>query len=243
MEKNDTSLATNRRTFLGTLATGAAAVSLGGLAAPIQAAAKANHESFLPDDDPDAWFNKIQGKHRVVFDCTHTFEVFQFAWPTVFMMTNEATGTPAKDQSVVVVLRHEAVGYAFNDKIWSKYNLASLFKIQDLGPAFKAAAFKTGSATTRNPFLNTKEGDFQIPGIGSVPLGINDLQSKGVMICACNAATTVYSAIAAMMTGANAADVKKEWTDNLIPGIQLVPSGVWAVGRAQEHKCAYVFVG
>jgi intracellular sulfur oxidation DsrE/DsrF family protein len=46
-----------------------------------------------------------------------------------------------------------------------------------------------------------------------------------------------------MKMGANAADVKKEWTDGLIPGIQLVPSGVWAVGRAQEHGCAYVFVG
>jgi intracellular sulfur oxidation DsrE/DsrF family protein len=29
----------------------------------------------------------------------------------------------------------------------------------------------------------------------------------------------------------------------VLPGIQVVPSGVWALGRAQEHDCAYVFAG
>jgi len=28
-----------------------------------------------------------------------------------------------------------------------------------------------------------------------------------------------------------------------LPGIQPVPSGVWAIGRAQEHGCAYCFAG
>jgi intracellular sulfur oxidation DsrE/DsrF family protein len=27
------------------------------------------------------------------------------------------------------------------------------------------------------------------------------------------------------------------------PGIQVVPSGVWALERAQKHGCAYVFAG
>jgi len=29
----------------------------------------------------------------------------------------------------------------------------------------------------------------------------------------------------------------------LFPGIQVVPSGVMAVGRAQEHGCTYCFAG
>jgi len=29
----------------------------------------------------------------------------------------------------------------------------------------------------------------------------------------------------------------------VLPGIEVVPSGVWAVGRAQEHHCAYCFAG
>jgi intracellular sulfur oxidation DsrE/DsrF family protein len=37
--------------------------------------------------------------------------------------------------------------------------------------------------------------------------------------------------------------VKKEWVDGLFPGIQIVPSGVWAVNRAQENGCTYCFAG
>jgi hypothetical protein len=63
------------------------------------------------------------------------------------------------------------------------------------------------------------------------------------MVCICDAALTVNSGMVAMKTNGNAADIKKEWVDGLLPGIQVVPSGVWAVGRAQEHGCGYCFVG
>jgi intracellular sulfur oxidation DsrE/DsrF family protein len=39
------------------------------------------------------------------------------------------------------------------------------------------------------------------------------------------------------------AEVKKEWLASLLPGVHVVPSGVWAIGRAQEHGCAYCFAG
>ena len=39
-----------------------------------------------------------------------------------------------------------------------------------------------------------------------------------------------------------AEDVMNDWKAGLLPGVQIVPSGVWAVGRAQEHGCQYCFV-
>ena len=39
------------------------------------------------------------------------------------------------------------------------------------------------------------------------------------------------------------AEVKKDWVAGVLPGIQLVPSGVLAVNRAQEHGCTYCFAG
>lgn len=84
------------------------------------------------------------------------------------------------------------------------------------------------------------KGDFKIPGIGEVEIGINQLQSHGVLFCVCEAAITVYSAVVAEQMGKVAADVRKDWIAGLLPGIQLVPSGVWALGRAQEHKCKYI---
>jgi len=56
-------------------------------------------------------------------------------------------------------------------------------------------------------------------------------------------AMTVYSNVVAMQTGRKAEDILKDWTANVLPGVQVVPSGVWALGRAQEKQCAYIFAG
>jgi hypothetical protein len=37
--------------------------------------------------------------------------------------------------------------------------------------------------------------------------------------------------------------VKKDWISGILPGIQLVPSGVMAVNRTQEKGCTYCYAG
>jgi len=106
---------------------------------------------------------------------------------------------------------------------------------------FKADDPLTKAPSVRNPFWKPKPGDFKVPGLGPVEIGINQLQDNGVMFCVCDVAMTVYSSVLAG-TGDGAA-IKKDWMSGLLPGIQVVPSGVWAVGRAQEHGCAYCFAG
>ena len=233
---------TSRRRFLGKLGTGAAAMSVAGLISPFQNLHAGEINSGLNSDDPDAWFKKIKGKHRIVFDVTQPHEVFPFAWPKVFLMTNGATGTPEKDCSVVVVLRHDAIGYAFEDRLWKKYGFAEVFKAKDHGAAFQApdAAVAT---SMRNPFWKPGKGHFKVPGIGDVQIGINELQESGVMFCVCQVAMSVYSAAVAQAMNANHTEVLNDWKSGLLPGIQPVPSGVWAVGRAQENGCAYCFAG
>jgi len=249
MEDNLETKQTPRRGFLGMLATGAAAMGLATITSPFSLNAQQQKDPSkmggapaAPKNEADAWFDKVKGRHRVVYDATHPHEIFPFAWPKVFLLTNAATGSPESDCGVVVVLRHEAIGYAFQDKMWEKYGFAELFKAGDHGPAFQAADAAIATKT-RNPFLNTKPGDFKLPGFGDVPIGINDLKKSGVMFCVCNAAMTVFANIAAGKMNMKGDDVMKEWKENLIPGVQVVPSGVWALGRAQEHKCAYIFAG
>lgn len=225
MEKNDTS----RRSFLGTVATGAATLSLGALAAPLGAFAKTPAHD-LPEEDPDAWFKTIKGKHRMVFDATEPSGVFPFAWPRVFLITNTMTGTPEKESNVVVVLRHQAIPFALKSDLWAKYKFGEMFKVND---------DKTKAAAVRNAFYKPAAGDFTMPGLGAVSIGINELQESGVMFCVCNMAMTVYSAAAAQMMNLNSEEVYKDWKAGVLPGIQIVPSGVWAIGRAQEHGCAY----
>lgn len=228
---------TPRRQFLGTIVSGAAAVGLASVATPVQLGA----EPFLSNDqvtkdptDPDEWFKKLKGKHRIVFDATQPHGLFPFAWPKVFMLTNGQTGTPANDCGVVLVLRHDAIGYAMEDRLWEKYHLGEVFKADD--PKSKAPSL-------RNPFWNAKPGDFKVPGLGEVAISINDLQKEGVMVCVCNTAITVYSAAVAEGMKMAPEEVRKDWVNGLLPGIQVVPSGVWALGRAQELGCGYIFAG
>jgi hypothetical protein len=222
-----------RRNFLGTLATGMAALGLVTLAPPLALSAE---PGISPEGmpSPDEWFNKIKGKHRIVFDATGPKDILPFVWPRVFLITNAATGATEKDCGVVVVLRHDAIPYAMENRLWEKYKFGEVFKVTD--PATKSPA-------TRNPFWKPAPGDFKVPGFGNVAIGINELQDSGVMFCVCNAAMTVFSAVVAGNMGLTPEEVLKDWMAGVLPDIQVVPSGVWAVGRAQEHSCAYCFAG
>src|SRR5207245_11690812 len=76
------SLTTHRRGFLGRVAAGAAAVGLGGLFAPLRAAAEplAARRDASASPDFEAWLNKMTGKHKMVFDVPEPNDGFAFAW-------------------------------------------------------------------------------------------------------------------------------------------------------------------
>ncbi|HVU57365.1 MAG TPA: hypothetical protein VHD83_20020 [Puia sp.] len=226
-----------RRGFLTKIAAATTAFGITSIVKPFQLNAAPVVHSEAPSvgyDDADAWFKQIKGKHRMVFDVPRPHEIFPFAWPKVFLLTNAGTGTPEKDNSAVVVFRHEGIPYAFEDRLWAKYKFGETFKIDD--PVTKAPS-------VRNPFWKPKPGDYKVPGIGNVDIGIDQLQDSGVLFCVCDIAMTVYSTVIAQGINQDPTEVKKDWLSGLLPGVQAVPSGVWAVGRAQEHGCNYCFVG
>src|SRR6476659_5306121 len=127
MEKNQSN--NPRRQFLGTVVSGVAAFGLSSVISPLTANAGSDFSNG--SNDPDEWFKQIKGKHRIVFDVPQANEIFPFAWPRIFLATNAATGTVEKDCSVVVVLRHTAIPYAMEDRLWAKYNFGEVFKIND----------------------------------------------------------------------------------------------------------------
>lgn len=228
-----------RRKFLGTIATGAAAIGLStfGSSALLKAGPLPAPGKNLTDPaDPDEWFNKIRGTHRMILDVVEPKQghesILPFAWPKVFLLTNAATGTPEKDCTVVVVLRHNAIAYGMEDRLWAKYKFGEVFNIKD---------DTTQSAALRNRFWKPNPG-YSVPGVGPVPIGINELQDSGVMFCICSMAIRVNSAVIAEKMNMKHEEVMNDWISGILPGIQQVPSGLWAVGRAQEHKCAYIKV-
>ena len=225
-----TAVPTHRRGFLGRLAAGAAAVGLGAWTAPVAAAARPAERRASTNPEFEAWLNKIVGKHKMIYDVPEPNDGFAFAWARVFLnTTNETYGTSDADNTVVIVLRHNGMPYALESAMWAKYKLGDAFKITDGA---------TKSPAARHPLLRLKPEDVPIPGMGT-----DDLLAKGVLIGVCNIALTFNSMRFAKQMGMQAEAIKREWVANLIPGVQVVPSGVIAVNRSQEKGCAYCFAG
>lgn len=222
---------TERRSFITRLMSGMAALGFATVAPGLSAKAGT---TLSDESDPNDIFSNMKGSQRIVFDATQPHGVYPFAWPRVFLMTNEMTGAAQKDCSVLVVLRHTAIGYAMQSEVWEKYQLGKVFEANDP---------RTNEPATRNPFWQPKPDDFVVPGIGPVQIGINQLQDNGITFCVCEMAMTVYSAAVGQQANKPAADVLADFKKAILPGIHTVPSGVWALGRAQKAGCGYIFAG
>jgi len=217
----------SRRNFIGTLALGVTTAGLSMVAKPARAALP-----FMAADngDAEAWFKKIKGSHRVVFDAAEPNNAFPLIWTWGFYATNNQTGSADADITAMCVFRHNAIPFALGDSLWRKYKLGEMFNITDN---------KTNGPATRNPYYAATDGDFLLNGVD----GIKRMQERGAMFCACNLALSVYSGMAAKKLGLDPEVVRKEWVDSVLPGVQIVPAGIWALERAQQHNCAYIFAG
>lgn len=219
----------SRRNFLGTLAAGATAGSLSMLSGPLMAMEALNikKEALLSGEE---WFKKIKGTHRVVFDGSTPHSGFPVLWTYVYYTTNNATNIPDEDMTAVCILRHSAIPFALGDSVWYQYELGKMFNITDN---------TTGKPSVRNNVYMPKDGDFPVAGVQ----GIKELQARGAMFGVCDLALKVYSGMAAEKLGMSAEKAYEDWKAAIQPGIEPMPSGVWALGMAQEHGCGYIFAG
>ncbi|MGM0580875.1 MAG: Tat (twin-arginine translocation) pathway signal sequence containing protein [Bacteroidota bacterium] len=218
----------SRRKFIGTMAAGATA-GLSFLSNPVKAF---NSEVFDSMEAPAS--NKVDAmikgvgkmQHPVAYDVSQAVH-WGLIWSNVYYMTNEGTGTAPEELGILNVLRHHGIIFSLNDEVIEKYNLGEVFGYND--PISKEPAL-------RNPMYIPKEGDMPMP----VLEGIKGLQEKGAKFCTCDMAYKVYSGIVAENMGLNADDVYDDWVANKLPGVELAPSGVWALGRLAENRIAYI---
>ncbi len=225
----DPKLPTHRRGFLGTLAAGATAYGLGALIPRGLAAQPATADAQVDDPKLDAWLNKITGQHKQVYDMPEFNKGVGFLWSRVFYMTNKETGVPPSDLSVVLILRHNALPFALTDAMWAKYKLGEKGDLTDP---------KTNAPAVRNFFYKDQPAGIPLSG-----LSIDALMADGALVGACNMAIKAVSMGMAKKMNMAANEIADELRANLLPGVQVVPSGVWAVNRVQERGCTYCFAG
>ena len=114
--------------------------------------------------------------------------------------------------------------------MWKKYPLGKIFEIKDN---------KTQVDSKRNLYYEPAPGDFPLPQIQ----GMKKMQERGAMFCVCNLATKVYSGAIAAAMNIDPDEVYADLVANILPNFQLVPSGLWALGKAQAKGCGYIYAG
>jgi hypothetical protein len=214
-----------RRSFFTRLAAGLAAVT----AAPKATAMSLDEASRLQGQDPDAFLAKLTAPHRQVFDATIVNDGFPMIYAFTWARTmREGLKLGPRDAQAVIVVRHAGIAPALNDQMWAKYKLGEFFKLNDP---------KTGKPAVRNYFNNSSAGDMMIP-----EANVSAMLAAGHIVVACNVALQVLSGATAKAAGLSMTGdaPHKEWLANLVPGVQPVLSGVYAVSRAQEKgNCTY----
>ena len=229
----------DRRRLIGAGVVAAAA----GMAAACSSGAKSEGSasaSWSPTADKiDDWLDKPGTRHRMVFDSVSGdggSEALGYA--DNFIHVNESDYGLKTDQlGVVIVLRHMSTPYGYNDAMWAKYGKKFIEPMKLKDASAKRAA-------TVNPRL-TKDPDAPPPPKGlewATDDSISKLASQGVQFAVCGLATKVIAGLLAGKTGdANA--IESELRSNLVPNARIVPAGISAVNRAQEHGYSFAYVG
>ena len=220
----------DRRKFFTSIALGVGATAFPNFIKDFDDLEPVSSDTEIKLNELDNWFDNIKGEHRVVYDGSEPHNTLPITWNWAFLESNNSVGVKDDNITAMTVLRHSGIVFAFNSDVWKKFKLGELVSFNDN---------KTGSPALRNTVYEPQEGDMPLPPIQ----GIKDLQNRGSLFCVCDLATKVYGSAVAQKMNLNPDDVYSEMVEGILPEIQLVPSGVWALGRAQNMNCAYIFAG
>ena len=215
------SLLEPRREFLALAGAGALAIATG---------SASRHPAITSASSPDPWLGPLSGKHKMYFDATSATGGWAFVYALNWLASAPgAYGEKESDFSAVIGARHFSAVMALNDSIWARYPIGAMVNVVD--PQTKAPA-------KRNIFFRNQPGDLMF-----ADSAIDKLQARGVVMVACGLALGVVAGLAGGQIGVPEAQAKSEFMANLLPGVKVVPSGVFAVAHAQEKGCAYCYAG
>jgi intracellular sulfur oxidation DsrE/DsrF family protein len=228
MLKNISDSLVARRSFLTRLGAGVTVLGSGlaagtSVANAQSAAAGASRPARHAQDD---WMDKLPGKHRLVFDTTTPagFGV-AVAYANNFLTADkDGYGLTDQDHGIIIVARHFATPFAYNDAMWAKYAKA-------MPPFVVIDDPKTKQRPTINLF-NVGTYGLDLPNLGTT---IPDVVKRGVHFAVCQMATKFFSGMLAQATGGSADAVYNEIVANLVGNSHMVAAGIVAVNRAQER--------
>ena len=182
----------------------------------------------------DDWFDQVPGKHRFFFDTTSPGAIAQaIAFATNYFTANKSGyGLEDSDLAVVICVRHQSTAFAFNDAMWAKYGAPLAERANFTDP-------KTKQPPTINVYNSTAYGPENLANRG---ITVDALIKRGVHFAVCGLSTRANATFIAQKTGGKADDIFAELTSHLVGNAHVVPAGIVAVNRAQEHGYSLAYV-
>lgn len=220
---------THRRGFLGRVAAGvlamAAVPELGRAASPGREEQGAN---------PDAWLDRMTGKHRQFFDAPQHQDGLAQIHVFNYLNTYKTVYGAKPGEVNAVFTCYGAPGaatmpLAWNDAMWAKYRVGELIGLKGAD----------GKPTTRNMLWRYQAGDPVLFGGMAAAAALENLGGMGTTILMCNNAFMAWVGWMASQGRGNAADIEKDIRANLNPGVITVPAMVIAIEKAQGRGIAY----
>ena len=214
----------DRRAFLGAMAAVSGTVATG-LVTEAKAAAKAAPAERGPDAAKWdlSWAERVAAaKHRMVFDAGDVDSGTALYNAQTWLRDYKDVYGAESDMAAVVVIRHMAMPIILGDDIWSKLQLGMETKMKDR---------TTSADLLHNPFINKKPEEFG---------AVDALIKRGVVVLGCNMALGNYVMKFAATEKISNDDARAKILATLVPGVILMPSGIFAVSRAQEAGCRYM---
>jgi len=220
----------DRRDFLTKLGLGAVALSGGAIVTPLGAGELDRMgEAFAAEPAWDmSWVEELQKvPYKAVFDSP---SLADGAAPDlaagIWDNFKEVYGTDSSTR-MVIIMRQLGQVMAFNDTMWEKYGIGEERRVND--PLTRQPA-------KRNPWAKAIAGD----PAWAIASKLDTLHARGAIFLVCNRASMNWATSAAERLKLDVEAVKNDVRNNLVPGAILMPTGVFALVRAQNAGCAYM---
>lgn len=223
---------TPRRTLLVVVLAGIAGATMA--AQPAETAAlDGTTVSAVVSTTPDAaapadnWLKGLRGKHRQFFDSPAPGGGI----PLVHIMNyydtlNRDYKVVDGDIDAVGTFYGATTFYGVNDAMWAKYRIGEF--LETLDPA-------TGKPAVANPWRSAP----QILGMTLAPASIESLQKRGATFILCNNALGIFAGMLAKARNLDATAVHEDLKANVLPGVELIPGMVVAIGQAHAAGLSY----
>lgn len=173
----------------------------------------------------------IPGDHRVFIDTDSAAGAANALRYATNILNAHVNGYQGKesDMAMIICLRHASTTLGFVDAMWAKYG-SGLAALGGGGGARAGGPGAAGGAPAAAPATKNAQ-----------TAALEAAAAKGIHFAICDAATTLMSGMLARTAGKSQQEVHDELVANKIANAHMVPAGVMAVTRAQEHGYSLLY--